>query len=412
MKKILSIVLLLAVAIFAAGNQKVSKKEMFSRARDALKEAMVNNDIDRAGQALEYLRANVNEGAPLNRFEEYLICSEIGKTDEAVKIYAELRRTILDTGYVRKKDIRVTVQDGLNNYLYRNLSPFKKETADSLNTHIQESDASQESKDLYATLIYSELVLGIRTLTIRGKNYGVTVIADTTCAEEFLERANNFVKNHPMSENAMYIKEQTIPFVQKFMDVHRQFRKDPLAHKYYTGGLSVYGGTWLDFMNGTATDVISHKNNSNMVFEAEIQYKRLMLGLTMMLGGRTDFKDTSRANYYDDNYDDENLAFTLGFVAYEMRYAKVTPFVGLGNTYFMDIDNSIEARFLMGVNVDSHLLVKKPNYIGGFSFGLNARFKWMTQFGSLEMYDWLEDRNKKFSAINTSFAFELGFFIW
>ena len=51
---------------------KPSKKELFLRARDVLKTSLESGDTARAGQALDYLKTNVEEGAPLTRFEEYL----------------------------------------------------------------------------------------------------------------------------------------------------------------------------------------------------------------------------------------------------------------------------------------------------------------------------------------------------
>lgn len=409
MKKIFSIILFLAVAIFAEGSQQVSKKEMFARARDALKEALVNKDLSRASQALEYLQANIDQGAPLNRFEEYLIYSEIEQYDEAVKRYADIRRIVLDSGYTIKKEYRISVTDGLNNYLYRTLSPFTKEKADSLNTRIQESSATQENKDLFATMIYSEMVIGIRTFNYRGRELAFQVINDTSCADEFLARANNFVSKYPMSEHATYLKEQTIPYVQNYMDKQRLFRKDPLAHKYYTGGLGIYVGQWLGFLSGSSTDILKEKKGMNFIMDAELQYKRFVLGLNLSFGTITDFKDPSYYSYHHGNdSEDENSGIYLGFVAYEMRFAKVTPFIGLGETYFMNLDQIVSPRFFMGVNVDSHLLVKNPTHIGGFSFGLNARFKYMTQFGTLE----IEKTSKSYGAINHTFALELGLFMW
>ncbi|MCF0222513.1 MAG: hypothetical protein HUK19_09485 [Fibrobacter sp.] len=413
MKKIFSIVLLLAVALFAEGTQQVSKKEMYARARDALKEALVNKDLARASQALEYLQANVEQGAPLNRFEEYLVYSETEQYDKAIKQYAELRKAILDSGYTLKKEYRVTVNDGLNTYLYRDLTPFTKAKADSLCKRFEESTATRENKDLYATLIYSEQVLAIKTVTFGGQKYSYNVINDTTCADEFLNRANNFIKNYPMNEHATYLKEQTVPFIQKFMDNLRLFRRDPLAHKYYTGGLGVYVGQWLGFLSGSSTDVLDDKMGNSFILDADLQYKRFVLGFNMSFGMRTNYKDSTLWNNYGEEYDDENMFFTLGFVAYEMRFLKVTPFVGLGETYFMDLDQSISTRFAMGVNVDSHLLVKKPVYIGAFSFGLNARFKYMVSFGNLDLQTDKDSWNtKKYGAINHTFALELGLFMW
>ena len=63
MKKILvAISLLLA---FGGAFANPSKKELFSRARDALKTSLEQQDYERSRQAIEYLKANLDEGAPL-----------------------------------------------------------------------------------------------------------------------------------------------------------------------------------------------------------------------------------------------------------------------------------------------------------------------------------------------------------
>ena len=67
-KRLFLLVALCASLVFA--DEQVSKKELFSRARDALKTALETGNKERAGQALGYLQKNVKDGAPLIRFED------------------------------------------------------------------------------------------------------------------------------------------------------------------------------------------------------------------------------------------------------------------------------------------------------------------------------------------------------
>ena len=68
--------LLVSAGLWAAesadAREKVSKRELFLRARDVLKTSLESGDTARACEALDYLAANVAQGAPLSRFEEYL----------------------------------------------------------------------------------------------------------------------------------------------------------------------------------------------------------------------------------------------------------------------------------------------------------------------------------------------------
>ena len=95
----------------------VSKKELFERARDALKVALETGDRDRADQAFDYLKSHVKEGAPLTRFEEYLINMELKNFGNAIEIYADLRRSLLDSTYKPEWENRITAQGALSFYL-------------------------------------------------------------------------------------------------------------------------------------------------------------------------------------------------------------------------------------------------------------------------------------------------------
>ena len=128
----------------AVATNSISKKELFSRARDALKTSLETGNKDRASQALAYLQKNLSEGAPLIRFEEYLINMEIGDYENGIAIYADLRREVLDRDYKPKRDLRIQVEDPLAVYLRRDLSNFSRVKADSLYARVENSDIKDE----------------------------------------------------------------------------------------------------------------------------------------------------------------------------------------------------------------------------------------------------------------------------
>ena len=70
MKKTLFVLVLLISVVVSFATP--SKKELFSRARDALKTSLESKDFARSRLAIDYLKQNLAEGAPLSYFEEYL----------------------------------------------------------------------------------------------------------------------------------------------------------------------------------------------------------------------------------------------------------------------------------------------------------------------------------------------------
>ena len=261
MKKIFAILFLLASFCFSQEQDAVkkdaygtpSKKELYSRARDVLKKSLENKDFERAGEAYAYLQSNVSEGAPLTIFEEYLIDMEMGKYADGIRKYASQRRVLLDSSYTpEKKDNRYFENDVLHKYLYDKFDPFTEAKADSMVKLVDASDESEEIKDLYATMIYGELTIGFDFYKFSSRTFIYRNVRDTARADQFLERAKSFVEKNPYTEHTGYLKNSIIPFVEEIVQRLRDFRKDPLKHKYYTGGMGVYAGFWAGFLTGDA----------------------------------------------------------------------------------------------------------------------------------------------------------------
>ena len=76
---------------------------------DMREKALENKDNEKAGQAFSYLQENINEGAPLSIFEEYLIEMEMGRYDEGIRNYAHQRRILLDSSYTKNAINRIFI---------------------------------------------------------------------------------------------------------------------------------------------------------------------------------------------------------------------------------------------------------------------------------------------------------------
>lgn len=238
MKKIFLVLILLASFGFAQDQAGLkseiynnpSKKELFSRARDVLKKSLEAKDFERAGEAYSYLQANVGEGAPLTVFEEYLIDMEMGKYADGIRKYANQRRLLLDSSYtLEKKNDRFTEKDALHKYLYDKFDPFTEAKADSMVKLVDASDVSDELKDLYAAMIYGELTIGFDVYTFHSKTFLYSNVRDTARADQFLERARTYVEKNPYTEHSGYLKNSTIPMVEKVVTRLREFLRPAQA---------------------------------------------------------------------------------------------------------------------------------------------------------------------------------------
>lgn len=425
MKKIvLYLLVLLSVSVFADGNQ-VSKKEMYYRARDVLRESLEGGDYDKAGQALEYLQENISNGAPLTVNEEYYAYMGMHRYEDALRVYFEGRRVYLDVKYHPDVQKRVIAEDGLSLYFSKLVVNLTKASADSLIQIIEASEVSQESKDLYGTLLYSELVIG-HTLFYVGNEvmYALRVWNDTY-VEPFFARARDFVQKYPNSIHSEYLNRDIIPMVQKHLD----FLANPLEHKFYTGGYGIYASLWWGGISGDASDYIQMDMGSYML-EFEMQFWRVNFGAFYAWGieGKRKYRRdlVSQSSDYDDGY---SIGFTAGFDVFDSKYVKVVPFIGLGSTTIDALEIDAHNHFLVGTNVDLRLWTSKAKKIGSPIFSMHLRLKYMAKFSSYkdsyvnveQIYDeedghyiGREDHHLTASGdyVNHAFSIGLGLYWW
>ncbi|MBO7551561.1 MAG: hypothetical protein J6T62_08610 [Fibrobacter sp.] len=383
------------------------KKEMYSRARDMLKESLERRDFELAGEAYGYLRAHVSEGAPLTIFEEYLIDMEMGKYADGIRKYASELRILLDSSYVPGKETqRVLEKDALHKHLYDPFNPFTVAKVDSMVNLVDASDVDSELKDLYATMMYAELTLGFDGYS---SNLGRIVrcfVKDTTRADQFLVRARSYVGKSPYTEHSGYLKASIIPLVETVVTRMHEFNENPLKHKYYTGGLGLYGGFWTGFITGDAADHIQTKMGQSFNIEGSLQFGRVSLNAFWNYGIISTPDSANTDGEYE--YEDDAVGLTLGFTAYELRFMRFEPFIGFGTYDFMTFIDESSNVFVLGLNTDVRYPLKKPSRYGGMALLVVMRFKYQALFGTLE--------NKKYGIdggfVTHQFGANLGFFIW
>lgn len=412
--------LLLGVSMPLAQDLSVqpSKRTLYLRARDVLKTSLESGDRDRADQAFNYLKSNAKEGAPLTRFEEYLINMELNNFGQGIEIYADLRRTMLDSTYKPERENRVTEQDPLAVYLYRGLHPFTLQKADSLCARVDSSDVSDEYKELYRLLIYSEIAIVWMSDNYFGRTIYWKQVNDTTSAGMLLDRGKNFVNAYPASPYSRFLDEQTLPYVEKVMKPLRDFRVNPFKHKYYTGGLGLYLYKWLGFLSGDVTDYIDDKMGSSFMGELTARCWRISLNLFWAYGIISVPKGYSIADpdvirtFRSDETEDESWGLSIGFTAFDSRYLRVEPFLGVSETEYMTADAISDMEFLVGNNLDIRLLASTPKDLSSSSYVLSLRLKYMLQFGTVSDRVIYNDNKETVSALRHTFGVGLGFEFW
>lgn len=424
MKRIFVLVFLL-IAFVAANESTISKKEMYDRARDVLKESLEEKNMTEARKALEYLHANIENGAPLTAFEEYLAHLELGDYEEAIGLYVNARRLSMDSTYKPEPDHRINQQDALSLYLYRDLAPFDKSKADSLIAIIDASSIPQKTKDLYASLIYNEITVSSEAY-LRGNTKIVFYqIFDTTAIEAFLNRTESYIAQAPDESDTRFLKEDVYPFVKKIIDQHRDFRKNPLKHKYYSGGLGFYYSRWFGAIKGEASQDIKMDMGTFML-ELELQFSRFNLGFLIAYGIDGEFKDKNEFQHtYDDSDGSYDVDITAGIDAFDSRFLKVVPFMGIGGRTVSTLGIDSKTHFLLGTNVDLRLLSTTPSRLGGAAIALHLRLKYSILFSSYsdsyrietnpdaQYYeDRFETRKLGGDYINHIFSIGLGLFLW
>ena len=408
-----------STSLWAQDFSQPSKIELYQRAREAMLDALKKGNLERAAQALDYLKENAANGAPLTEQEEFLADFEIGRFEDGVVLYADLHRNLLDSSYVRESPNRKNVEDRLSQYLLRGEN-LDKRMVDSLCARVDSSDIKQMNKLLYKTLLHFDyFVLRSVIANTMNSSFVFDFQLDKSSAEEFLGLAKAFVENYPFSEHASYLKDVVIPPLQELVDKRNQFAKDPLAHKYYTGGFGFYLYTALGFMAGEAADYLNYETGSPFMFGFDFRVKRVSLNVFLQFGfiSHYNFNKCDVKTKRDDGINvlgyEENWTFgsNVGFVAYDSRYLRVEPFIGGSATYYYNLlTNGPFAEFLWGSNVDYRFYATKPNYIGDLSFAFTLRFKYMMQISSLD--DECCNDSKSMGVVRHTFALGLGVELW
>lgn len=427
MKFVLILLSLLVTLTFAQGEsapgflkdelQKPSQMELIRRARNVLLESLKKNDLQRAGEALDYLKEKRKEANSLTAMEEFALDMEIGRYADGIRGYADIMRSIFDSSYTDTRKDNFEVDDNLNKYLQEKNGEATRERVDSLINLIEASDVDRESKDLYATLMYLGLAIYVHVEPGAERQLDVSFfVRDTACTRVFLKRAKKFIDHYPYSEHSRYFKDQLVPAVESSLDITVKYMKDPWTFKYYTGGLGVFVGKWAGFIAGT--DDLESKMKFSLMFEASLQIWRISATFLYSSGLLT-YATYLEKDPYMDKTADEAYGLNIGYTLFDSQYLKVEPFLGLGTYYFLTIDDQGPSNcgecssnvVALGANVDLRFAMTKPSEGLGLSAAFILRFKYMAQFGSF-YDDCSSSKVHDEGFIVNTFGLSFGVFLW
>lgn len=406
----------LAPALFALDLTAPSKAELYKRARSALLKSVVLGDVQRASDALDYLKSEVKDGAPLTEREEYLIDLLIGRIDDGVRLYVNHQRSSFDSTYNEEGIKRESVEDPLSNYLSKKYGILDRNATDSLVNLVRASDISSEQKELYAVLTYFDLSVLFSFHFLPGKQYYFsTSVRDSACAQTFLNRAQQFIEHFPYSEYTQFLKDQVVPMVKDPFEREENYKKDPWMYKYYTGGLGAFVGGWGGFLMGGASDILESSMGFPPTLEASLQIWRISVDLYYICGLKT-YANYAGNTYFLDLYEDESYGINLGYTIYDSRFFKVSPFLGYGWYDFLSVEEQREngdyefSVISLGTNVDFRFFATEPSSVMGFSVALIARFKYMAQFGTFK--DEYKGKSYDEGFIVQTFGLSMGLYFW
>lgn len=429
MKKIFLFLTFLAIVVFAE-ERPTSDNDIYYRARDVLKNSLENNDTSTARFTLNFLKENFANGATLHPIEEYLVNIKMGAYDEAIRVFAKEQKFKFynPLGFIQPEQKEIV--DGLSIYIYNHKKYYylDKAEADSLIALVNASSISQKNKELHTLLLYCDIVVRVYESYINRKKE--FFIKDTSAAENFLDLANQYLGKYPDEEETKYLRTIVIPFVQKALRRIHDLQGDPLAVKYYTGGIGIYYSRWHGFNKGSATKYIEMDMGTYML-ELELQIRRGNIDIFIAQGINGEKKyissDSNYATFQDgtDFKHGYSIGITSGYDVIDTRFLKLTPFIGIDNMKLEALDFTEKKNFILGANIDLRPIATTPKSEYDIAAALHLRLKYMAKFGNysdtyfepvnqdaVHYNDYSTAKEAKGNYVSHVFAIGLGVFLW
>ena len=386
-----------------------TEMENIYQLREALLEAAKRGDTAQVSRGIEELEALKTEDmVPLVDVESQVLLIRQKMWPQLLQ-YEVKRYKNFYNDLVNEK-ARYAENDGLMLYIKKEISKFDTTSAllMQLESDIDKSSSLSESEKLE-----------LKILLLLNDAY-----RDDKVNERIARLSQMFLEKYPDHPDAKWIENSVAgPYFRRdFWDLwnkdRQEHREENIARNFYTGGL----GFNLYFLSGGLAFGMDELYRSDL-FEPEppgiylelyLQIKRFAISFELLPSGIEGV-----ATY----------SLGLGFVAYDSRYLKVRPYIGLGmpamildakqdgylampggdREYFQEGNNEMYAEsfgFTLAANVDFKFLTT-------YLFSSSSNFFSMTLTGKFGItYMEFDDTIVKGSGVTPFFALGFGLLLW
>ena len=386
-----------------------TEMENIYQLREALLEAAKRGDTAQVSRGIEELEALKTEDmVPLVDVESQVLLIRQKMWPQLLQ-YEVKRYKNFYNDLVNEK-ARYAENDGLMLYIKKEISKFDTTSAllMQLESDIDKSSSLSESEKLE-----------LKILLLLNDAY-----RDDKVNERIARLSQMFLEKYPDHPDAKWIENSVAgPYFRRdFWDLwnkdRQEHREENIARNFYTGGL----GFNLYFLSGGLAFGMDELYRSDL-FEPEppgiylelyLQIKRFAISFELLPSGIEGV-----ATY----------SLGLGFVAYDSRYLKVRPYIGLGmpamildakqdgylampggdREYFQEGNNEMYAEsfgFTLAANVDFKFLTT-------YLFSSSSNFFSMTLTGKFGItYMEFDDTIVKGSGVTPFFALGFGILLW
>lgn len=407
--------------------------EMVRRARSYLLKALISHNKEQAVQTIEYLRSQYSSVlCPFSGMEEGLAYMHAAAYDSALTTLVKERRlfapkarkavTYEDQCVVdaRSNNLRSArlIQDELYVYLADNF-PKTAFQIDSLVLEIQNSSVETFYKDAAPAFVP----------VVFNASWGRT---EASTIQKVSSAGSAFVAKYPANENGAWLEANFVEPLQKRTSNEAKASNDPIQNHLYTSGVGFEFLSGIGMLAGDLKDEFHHKYWSYYA-AVPIQISRFVFTPFLSFGT---LETRNNRQFSDVLWEEDSDLYvysggiSLGFVAFDSRYVKLEPFVGIAsaesilpddnNDYYYYADkpnnnyyrlrkhvkheNSVE--YLLGAAGEVRLLTIASRNVHAPLNSISLRVKYMAQFLDHDF------GYKKIEGVSHKVLAGVGFFIW
>lgn len=355
---------------------KASEDELIYQARALLLSALKESNETKAMQAVEYLETYNSKTTALHPVEKTRIYFYFKKYDLAY-------HQIISSNQAERTNQLSPIEDSLFFFLRQLYRPWEIQSVDSLYNQIQSSSIDLDKKEAFSIILY---ITCIGKDSIVGMKEGRPLYKENLnnkIAQPLLDRAQKIIAKYPSNPDFIWINKNMVKPLKTIIAEDSLFKKEPLKHKRYTGGIGLDILLSQHLILGNMGSYYRNDYNSLLGFSFYIglpmQIKRFVFTPSVWMPNimsqeklikkfeeykEIDYRSTPEHNDHDLNIykpiDGLFIALSGGIVVYDSEKIKVTPFVGYEMGFASSIDRPILQSKIFGADFEYRIYSDKP----------------------------------------------------